>query len=251
MAVRSTQAGANQVDVLFVSPSLIEVNTDRGGGIEESSYRIGSQLSRQFRVGIVGPFLDEFVGTTRRNENLLILQVPFPALQRYLPQSNWHLFWIKTIMIPLYCSLLALDLFRILARGVGVVVVHNGPPGLVAATLARMFGSKIIFSEGNTYPWSNPFLDIHKLGPLRRVAYLELSTIGTLLARVADRIRTQSYSISKALVARGIRDGKREFVVYADSIEMDRLLKFYLLHGFHADPEFRSPDGKRRMIRRA
>lgn len=77
------------------------------------------------------------------------------------------------------------------------------------------------------------------------------AVVGDIYVLPETRSRGIGGALLDALVARGMKDGSREFVVYADSIDMDRLLKFYLLHGFHEDPEFHSPEGKRRMIRRA
>lgn len=194
--------------ILVVSPGLIEPATRRGGGIEEIDSRVASQLSKHYAVVIVGPFYGRFVGLRQLSDSLTVLDVGFPALADYLPKSRWHVLWATAVATPVYCVPLAFALLRLMTNEPQILVVHNGFPGLVGTILGKIRKRQVIFSEGNTYPWANPFVKAGRAISVERLSRRILTSSGLLIAHLADTIRAQSAGIKEAMIAQGVPGAK-------------------------------------------
>lgn len=199
---------ANRVDYLFVCPSLIEPATKRGGGIEEVDYQVAKHLPGARSAALLGPFYPSYKRRLRATANIWIEYVAFPAARNYPPSSKAEVFWTTVVAQPLYCIPLVLRLRSLLKAKPKYVVVHNGLPGLLACTLGWTSGTRIIYSEGNAYPWVNPFpSDFQPTIAQRGMRVFKVAT-GRIIGRLAWRVRAQSNRIKGGLVSNGVSDSK-------------------------------------------
>src|SRR2546427_5644841 len=193
------------LDLIVVSPSLLEAATRRGGGIEEIDYRVGRHLSKTLRVALLGCFYGTFRGHVQIGDRLSIEEVPFPASRTYPTTSPLAEFFVTFVGAPLFSSVLALKLIVLLfRRSPELVIVHNGLPGLVAAVISKACGCKIIFSEGNGYPWVSRASPASKLTAARGALALLRVISGKFLSALSDVIRVQSNSIKAGMVSKGV-----------------------------------------------
>jgi len=197
-----------KIDVVIVSPGLLEAYTKRGGGIEEIDYNVALGLSNRFSVQLIGPRYRPYLGTTYISHSFTVKQIPYPAIKRY-PSSQKSDKASNFLQSFPYSLTLGLSLLGTLIKNrIRVVVVHNGLPGLVASFLARISGRFVVYSEGNTVPWFNPFIIQPNLSLSQKAMYYVNLVNGKLLAMLANVVRTQDDAISEGMVREGIDKDK-------------------------------------------
>jgi len=198
----------DSIDICIISPWLLEAGTKRGGGIEEIDYQVAAKLSRRFNVTILGPFHDRYMNICEINSKFRIEQVLFPAVSLYPPITRLDLF--KTyFLMPDYLFLLLKKLYYLNDKKIKLVIVHNGLPGLFCTFLSKLLGLKILYSEGNTVPWMNPYLLKQEKKSLLRIFTSFCSLIcGIIICELSNGIRVQSNSIKTGMVSYGIRSEK-------------------------------------------
>jgi len=93
-------------------------------------------------------------------------------------------------------------------RGMRILVVHNPETGLFASLVSRLMGRLVLYSEGNTIPWVDPYLSPPKLRAVQKVWRKAMPSLGVLMCRIASAIRAQSESIKRGMVSRQIEAEK-------------------------------------------
>jgi glycosyltransferase involved in cell wall biosynthesis len=201
--------------VIFVSPGLLEPATRRAGGIEEIDYRVGKELSRNgYLVSILGPFLQKWSESLEIENGLIIRYLRFPALASYPPRKNGELIYTTFLLEPLASILCFISLLHPRRNKNAILIVHNGSIGFSATIAGKLNSMKILFSEGNIYPWeSNKGLG-RKEKLTQKVGFIINFTLGKTIANMADLIRVQSKGIEANFVKTGI-DQKRIEVISA------------------------------------
>jgi len=187
---------------------LIEPASKRGGGIEEVDYQVAKHLPGTCSAGILGTFYASYRRRIPLAANLWIEAVAFPAPRNYPPSSKTEVFWATFVAQPLYCIPLGLRLRSLLKAKPTYVVVHNGLPGLLAATLGWMSRTRVIYSEGNAYPWIDPFPSAVRLTVPQRGMRVFKVVAGRIIGKLAWRVRAQSERIKQGLVSNGVRDSR-------------------------------------------
>ncbi|MCK4732798.1 MAG: glycosyltransferase family 4 protein [Methanophagales archaeon] len=195
------------VDICMISPGLLEAGTKRGGGIEEIDYQVALRLSRYFNVVILSPFYKKYCKHIRINERLSIEPIYFPAEKNYPPRSRSEMY-ITPFLIHFYSCLTAMKVMALRRKKLKLVIVHNGLPGFLSSLLAKIMKIKVIYSEGNVYPWVSPYITPTKRTlPQKFMYFLNLNT-GKRLCKLSDYIRTQSNSIKGGMINYGIDSAK-------------------------------------------
>lgn len=197
-----------RADVVVVAPSLLEPATVRGGGIESVDLKMSSYLSQTSRVALLGPFYPRYTRTKQVNVNCWIDEVPFPAQHRYPPTSRLSEYMIVFFLAPLYALLLSLKISWMPMKKPAILVVHNGLPGLCASLVGVIRHCLIIFSEGNTYPWTNPYMREPEGSIPKRVMYRLKLASGIVISQLSKCVRAQSPSILEGLVRAGVNPAK-------------------------------------------
>lgn len=200
------------IDVLIISPGLLEAGTCRGGGCEITDYNVALQLSNYFRLVILSPYYNRYLKTIMVNESFSIEQIPFPAIKNYPPKSNrevlasFLLTWIYSILVAVKVWLL------IIRNNLKIIIVHNCQTAMISVILAKIANVKIIYAEGNITPWADPYIVSYKRKLLPRIWYFfNLKTL-KFICRWAHCIRTQSESIKQGMVGQGIDPAKIQVI---------------------------------------
>jgi glycosyltransferase involved in cell wall biosynthesis len=195
-----------QIDILIISPGLLEVGTDRGGGCEVTDYNIALQLSKYYNISILCPYYGKYKNVRTINNKLQIRNVLFPALKNYPPKSNIDMFinfikcWICSLFNALKLVLLSVS------HKIKMIVVHNPSSALFACIAAKIFRIKVIFAEGNTTPWTNPYVDSshNRKSAIQRMWYFINLNLCKWMCKMSNAIRAQSESIKLGMVEQGI-----------------------------------------------
>lgn len=183
----------DDIDICIISPWLLEAGTKRGGGREEIDYQVALELSKEYSVILLSTYYKKYVGNIFINDNLSIKEVYFPATRDYPPKSRIDEFKIWLI-IPIFSLLIALNLIFLKRRKLKLIIVHSGTPGLFSATIARFLKLVVLYLEGNTIPWVNPY--IFEAGTMN----VYPSYTDRLLAKLSDFIITQSNFIKDGMI---------------------------------------------------
>ena len=196
-------------DILIVCPSLLEPGTQRGGGIEEIDHKMGLFLSEHLNATIIGPSIRREKGRRTIDRGLSFYYLRFPAMKKYLPLTILDQIVLNVFLLPAYSFLLCIRILRMI-RGERktILIIHNGFPGFAGLIAARISSKKILFAEGNTYPWVLPLLFNRNNSILRRSSIYVNTMIGRLICEYSDCIRTQSESIRLGMIEKGIAPSK-------------------------------------------
>jgi len=195
------------IDICIITPGILEARTQRGGGIEEQHYRVGLELSKYLHTVIISSFYKHFQGQSLVNDNFMVEEVYFPSCKDYPPKSMVERYIIPFSMV-LYSLLASIKIISLAKRGLKIVIVTDILTGLLPAVLAKLLGVKVIFSEGNSWPWVNPYVVPMNLSVNQKIMYSTKILIGSLLAKVSNFIRVQSASIKRGMVKNGIDHNK-------------------------------------------
>ncbi len=195
-------------DVVVVGPSLLEPASERGGGMELIDLKISRYLSQSRRVALIGPFYPDYSRSRVINENCWIEEVLFPAQPRYPPTPRLLEYIIVLFLAPLYSILLSVRIVGLAKLNNVVLVVHNGLPGLCACLVGKILHRRLIFSEGNTYPWTNPYMIEPAWTFPKRVMRILKLLCGRVIGQLSDSVRAQSESIRNGMVRFGIEPTK-------------------------------------------
>lgn len=178
----------------MISAGLVEVPPNRiPGGIQMIDYGVGKALSERFVVTMTSPRYPPLRGKTK-DGRLILEYVMHPAINRSSKVSALRLF-IEALGLVNYSLLSTLELLKSRATGkIDCLIVSDKVSGLLPILAGKVLRSKIVFSEGNVYPWYTP---LH-FRPSRASQVFNLAT-GLLTCRLCDVIRTQSADIKRGI----------------------------------------------------
>lgn len=199
----------DETDIIIISPGLLETGTCRGGGCEVSDYNVAIQLSLHYNVKIISTFYKKYKSKIKINEKLYIENVLFPAAKRYPPSSTHEniYFFIATYMCSILIILKLINMCA-LSKNLKIIIVHNPNTALLPSIFAKIARIKIIYSEGNITPWSNPYISTSKKGLFLKLWNLFNLYPSIWLCQWADEIRAQSDSIKAGMIKYGIPSKK-------------------------------------------
>lgn len=195
------------VDICILNPGLLEAKTRRGGGIEEAEYRIGLQLSSYFNILILAPFYREHHGLTRINQRFAIDEIYFPAVKNYPPKSVLERYMVFFSAF-LFSFLAAVKLVSLRKRQLKLLILDSALTGLLPAMLARTMKIKVIFSEGNDYPWIMPYVYQARFSVSKKLGWSLLLATGRIMCNLSNYIRAQNNSIMKGMTKYGVDSSK-------------------------------------------
>jgi glycosyltransferase involved in cell wall biosynthesis len=195
----------------MVVPGLLSANTQRGGGIEEQLYRTGLELSKNFNSTIVSPFYINYLKRIKVNDNMTIEEVYFPSCKNY-PPKTFAEHYMSLFSMVLYSFLVLKKIIDLKKRGLRLVVLTDSLVGIAPAITAKLLKTNVIFSEGNLWPWVNPYIFHKALSVDQKVMRGVKISFGRLLGRLSSCIRVQSAAIKEGMISNGLNP-KKIFII--------------------------------------
>ncbi|AKB23277.1 glycosyltransferase family 4 protein [Methanosarcina sp. WH1] len=208
----------NEIDICIISPSPLETNTVRGGGCGVMDYNVALELSKYYKVSIISAYYKKYQGSIKINNNFTIEQVFIPAPKNYPFKSKLEA-TINFFITYLFSLLVAVKISKLIQKNLKIIIVHNPQTAFLSILLAKVRKVKIIYSEGNTTPWTDPYVITFKRNLLQKLFHLYNLYFSIFACKLVDKIRTQSNSIKKGMVQYGI--DPKKIKVIATGVEIN------------------------------
>lgn len=177
---------------------MVEIPPGRiPSGIPEIDYQIAKRLANTLPVTVISPFYSRF-RKEQYEGNLQIRYVRHPALNRSSKTTTFRLM-VETFAILNYSLLSLFEILNETKSKSDVVIFSDKLSGLLPAFVARFLGRRIIFSEGNTFPWYIPA----SFKPSSLSKCFNIS-IGILACRLSGTVRAQSQLIKQGMILAGV-----------------------------------------------
>jgi glycosyltransferase involved in cell wall biosynthesis len=204
--------------VLIVTSGLVEVPTRRAipMGSQEIDYHISLELAKNNFVTVVGPFFPPFRREVR-DGSVVFRRMFHPAISRSSKVNSIGLA-IEMLALLAYSFQATVELLRrCQRRRIDFLIFSSSTTGIFPGLLARLLKVKVIFSEGNSYPWYSTMY--FTPGFVSKAVTL---LFGRLACVLSNKIRAQSISIKKGMIRVGIDPGKITVIPAGVDIQLFR-----------------------------
>jgi glycosyltransferase involved in cell wall biosynthesis len=111
---------------------------------------------------------------------------------------------MNPISLVWYSFLASLNIIGLRKKGLKIVVTTDILTGVFPMLLSKLLRIKVIFSEGNLWPWVDTYTDPKELSENQKLMYSITIIASKFLRRLATRIRVQSNSIKEGMVRNGV-----------------------------------------------
>ncbi|HLI45763.1 MAG TPA: glycosyltransferase family 4 protein [Geobacterales bacterium] len=194
-----------KIGIIIIGSSLFEVPYLRNipSGFSEIIYKTSNYVSKKYDVIIISPFYYKYKNDVIINKNLKIYYVYHPAIHRQKIS-------IINIVMELLSSILsfstqsALKILSFRSQQNKVVIIYDKISGIFPLIIAKIIGFKVIYSEGNPFPWYLPYLN----KKYNKISWGINIFLGKIMCKNADIIRAQSICIKEGMIHQGIEKEK-------------------------------------------
>lgn len=194
-------------DILILFPGHLEALTSRGGGRETRLLRVALELSKDFIVTIVAPFLGEYRKTIEIQTRLTVNNLYFPASNTYPPKSQFTKL-MQLISLMFYSIEAVAKTIQFKRNGLKVVLVSDFTSGALPAVIAKVLRLKVLCYEGNITPWASPYSVPRKTGIVQALLSAFTRVLASVTGRLSGAIVVNDGLIKKGLVRSGINGNK-------------------------------------------
>jgi len=191
--------------IILVNNALLEIPTDRPGGIQEILLKISEAIKDKFHIIIFSPFLYRYINKVQYN-GILIEYMYYPAVRKYPPRSIFSIAFGFFGSLIFYSLIVSINLLKY-KKNLRLLIL-NDKSNIIPILVARLLKVKTIFSEGNNYPWLSPFLTRRPTA----ISWGVNLSFGKLACKLADKIRAQSILIKRGMINYGISKDKIEII---------------------------------------
>jgi len=178
-------------EITFVLPSISDYKPLRFGGAQANALNIAKKLSETFKITLISSFRYEYKKSVYINKNLKIKQVYFPCYD-----------FIKMNKINKIFSIIASLLFYtiqvsfiIIKSKSKVIIFYDRAELIIPSIIARIIKKKVIFYEGNEYPWN-----IYRNYKVSSISWGYNIFTGKLALKLADKIVAQNARIKRGML---------------------------------------------------
>lgn len=192
--------------VCILLPGVLEAKTTRGGGIEERHYTVGQALSEKYNVVLISPFHGKYLRTSIISDRFAIMRVFFPALKDYPPSAFGKL--LSFASLPVYSFLALVRVVSFTKDFKVLLVVTDSASGLLPILASKLLGFRIVYSEGNEWPWTSPYLFKRQLSVPQAIMFAVKLLLGRIAGQLSSAVRVQDEGILSGMIRVGIKPDK-------------------------------------------
>jgi glycosyltransferase involved in cell wall biosynthesis len=178
-------------EIIFVLPSISDYMPLRFGGAQANTLNIAKKLSKIFKITLISSFRYKYKKNIHINKNLKINQVYFPCYDLIKMNKINKIFSI-------FASLLFYTIqvsFIIIKSKSKVIIFYDRAELIVPSIIAKIIKKKVIFYEGNEYPWN--IYRNYKVSSISRGYNI---FTGKLALKLADKIVAQNTRIKRGML---------------------------------------------------
>jgi len=178
-------------EIIFVLSSMSDYKPFRFGGSQANILNIVKKLSEIFKITIISSFRYKYNKSMHINSALKINQVYFPCYD-FIKMNNFNK------IFSIFASLLFYSIqvsFIIIKSKSKVIIFHDRAGLIIPSIIAKIIKKKVIFYEGNEYPWS-----IYRNYKVSSISWGYNILTGKIALKLADKIVAQNVRMKRGML---------------------------------------------------
>jgi len=185
------RARFENTEITFVLPSISDYKPLRFGGAQANTLNIAKKLSEIFKITLISSFRYEYKKSIYINRNLKIRQVYFPCYD-FIKMNKINKIFSIIASLLFYTMQVS---FIIIKSKSKVIVFYDRTELIIPSIISKIIKRKIIFYEGNEYPWS-----IYRNYKVSSISWGYNILTGKIALKLADKIVAQNARIKRGML---------------------------------------------------
>ena len=185
------RTGFEKIEVIFVLPSISDYKPLRFGGTQANTLNVARKLSEIFKVTLISSFRYKYNKYIYINKNLKINQVYFPCYD-FIKINKFNKIFSIIASLLFYTIQVSLIIIKSKSK---IIVFYDRMELIIPALISKILNKKIIFYEGNEYPWN-----IYRNYKVSSISWSYNIFTGKVALKLADRIVAQNVRIKRGML---------------------------------------------------
>jgi len=179
------------MEITLVLSSISDYKPLRFGGAQANTLNIAKKLSETFKITLISSFRYKYKKNIYINRNLKIRQVYFPCYD-FIKMNKINKIFSIIASLLFYTMQVS---FIIIKSKSKVIVFYDRAELIIPSIISKIVKKKIIFYEGNEYPWS-----IYRNYKVPSISWGYNILTGQIALKLADKIVAQNARIKRGML---------------------------------------------------
>jgi len=179
------------MEITLVLSSISDYKPLRFGGAQANTLNIAKKLSETFKITLISSFRYKYKKNIYINRNLKIRQVYFPCYD-FIKMNKINKIFSIIASLLFYTMQVS---FIIIKSKSKVIVFYDRAELIIPSIISKIVKKKIIFYEGNEYPWS-----IYRNYKVSSISWGYNILTGKIALKLADKIVAQNARIKRGML---------------------------------------------------
>ena len=179
------------MEITLVLSSISDYKPLRFGGAQTNTLNIAKKLSETFKITLISSFRYKYKKSIYINRNLKIRQVYFPCYD-FVKMNKINKIFSIIASLLFYTMQVS---FIIIKSKPKVIVFYDRAELIIPSIISKIVKKKIIFYEGNEYPWS-----IYRNYKVSSISWGYNILTGKIALKLADKIVAQNARIKRGML---------------------------------------------------
>ena len=179
------------MEITLVLSSISDYKPLRFGGAQTNTLNIAKKLSETFKITLISSFRYKYKKSIYINRNLKIRQVYFPCYD-FVKMNKINKIFSIIASLLFYTMQVS---FIIIKSKSKVIVFYDRAELIIPSIISKIVKKKIIFYEGNEYPWS-----IYRNYKVSSISWGYNILTGKIALKLADKIVAQNARIKRGML---------------------------------------------------
>jgi len=179
------------MEITLVLSSISDYKPLRFGGAQANTLNIAKKLSETFKITLISSFRYKYKKSIYINRNLKIRQVYFPCYD-FIKMNKINKIFSIIASLLFYTMQVS---FIIIKSKSKVIVFYDRAELIIPSIISKIVKKKIIFYEGNEYPWS-----IYRNYKVSSISWGYNILTGKIALKLADKIVAQNARIKRGML---------------------------------------------------
>jgi len=179
------------MEITLVLSSISDYKPLRFGGAQANTLSIAKKLSETFKITLISSFRYKYKKNIYINRNLKIRQVYFPCYD-FIKMNKINKIFSIIASLLFYTMQVS---FIIINSKSKIIVFYDRAELIIPSIISKIVKKKIIFYEGNEYPWS-----IYRNYKVSSISWGYNILTGKIALKLADKIVAQNARIKRGML---------------------------------------------------
>jgi len=179
------------MEITLVLSSISDYKPLRFGGAQANTLSIAKKLSETFKITLISSFRYKYKKSIYINRNLKIRQVYFPCYD-FIKMNKINKIFSIIASLLFYTMQVS---FIIINSKSKIIVFYDRAELIIPSIISKIVKKKIIFYEGNEYPWS-----IYRNYKVSSISWGYNILTGKIALKLAYKIVAQNARIKRGML---------------------------------------------------